>query len=44
MTRRAAAPPLDAKIADLRRTRRNITKKVADCRAGRCRLNPTGRC
>jgi DNA-binding transcriptional MerR regulator len=32
---------IDAKIADLRRTRRAITRTVAECRAGRCRFNPT---
>jgi DNA-binding transcriptional MerR regulator len=32
---------IDAKIADLRRTRRAITRTVADCRAGRCRFTPT---
>lgn len=35
---------IDAKIADLRRTRRNITQTLADCRAGRCRFNPIGHC
>jgi DNA-binding transcriptional MerR regulator len=35
---------IDAKIAELRRTRRNITRTLAECRAGRCRFNPTGHC
>jgi DNA-binding transcriptional MerR regulator len=29
---------IDARIADLRRTRRAITRTVAECRAGRCRF------
>jgi DNA-binding transcriptional MerR regulator len=29
---------IDAKIAELRRTRRTITTTIAGCRAGRCRL------
>jgi DNA-binding transcriptional MerR regulator len=31
---------IDAKIADLRRTRRAVTRTLAECRAGRCRFNP----
>jgi DNA-binding transcriptional MerR regulator len=29
---------IDARIAELRRTRRNLTKTLAECRAGRCRF------
>jgi DNA-binding transcriptional MerR regulator len=32
---------IDAKISDLRRTRRNLTRTLAECRAGRCRFNPS---
>jgi DNA-binding transcriptional MerR regulator len=32
---------IDAKIADLRRTRRNITTTISECRAGRCRFTAT---
>jgi DNA-binding transcriptional MerR regulator len=35
---------IDAKIADLRRTRRAITNTLTECRAGRCRFQPTARC
>jgi DNA-binding transcriptional MerR regulator len=35
---------IDAKIADLRRTRRSITETIAECRAGRCRFAPAGHC
>jgi DNA-binding transcriptional MerR regulator len=35
---------IDAKIADLRRTRHNLTTTIAECRAGRCRFTPAGRC
>lgn len=31
---------IDAKIAELRRTRRAITRTVAECRTGRCRFIP----
>jgi DNA-binding transcriptional MerR regulator len=36
----AVVDRLDAKIADLRRARRNAAKALADCAAGRCRLLP----
>jgi DNA-binding transcriptional MerR regulator len=32
---------IDAKISELRRTRRTITATIGECRAGRCRLAPT---
>ena len=32
---------IDAKIAELRGTRRAITTTVKECRAGRCRFTPT---
>jgi DNA-binding transcriptional MerR regulator len=35
---------IDAKVADLQHTRRNVTDTLAECRAGRCRFNPTGHC
>ncbi|MGH3647595.1 MAG: MerR family transcriptional regulator [Micromonosporaceae bacterium] len=31
---------IDAKIADLRRTRRTVTSTISECRAGRCRFTP----
>jgi DNA-binding transcriptional MerR regulator len=31
---------IDARIAELQRTRRGLTETVADCRAGRCRFRP----
>jgi DNA-binding transcriptional MerR regulator len=34
---------IDAKIAELRRTRRAITTTIKECRAGRCRFTPDGR-
>jgi DNA-binding transcriptional MerR regulator len=40
----AAIDRIDTKIADLKRTRRTITQTLTDCRAGRCRFNPTGHC
>jgi DNA-binding transcriptional MerR regulator len=40
----AVVDRIDAKIADLRRTRRAITDTLAECRAGRCRFQPTGHC
>jgi MerR family transcriptional regulator, copper efflux regulator len=35
---------IDARIADLRRTRRSITDTIAECRAGRCRFTSAGHC
>jgi DNA-binding transcriptional MerR regulator len=35
---------IDAKIANLRRTRRAITQTLAECRAGRCRFKAGGPC
>jgi DNA-binding transcriptional MerR regulator len=35
---------IDAKIADLQRTRRAITDTLTECRAGRCRFQPTAHC
>jgi DNA-binding transcriptional MerR regulator len=35
---------IDSRIADLRRTRRRIIDTLTECRAGRCRFQPTGRC
>ena len=40
----AVVDRIDAKIADLRRTRRSITTTITECRAGRCRFTPTGHC
>jgi DNA-binding transcriptional MerR regulator len=40
----AVVDRIDTKIAELRRTRRGITKTIAECRAGRCRFKPTGFC
>lgn len=40
----AVVDRIDAKIADLRRTRRNVTDTLAQCRGGRCRFTPTGHC
>ena len=40
----AVVDRIDAKIAELRRTRRAITSTIADCRAGRCRFQPSGHC
>lgn len=40
----AVVDRIDARIADLRRTRRTITQTLAECRAGRCRFSPTGHC
>jgi DNA-binding transcriptional MerR regulator len=31
---------IDAKIAELRRTRRTISTTMAECRSGRCRFTP----
>jgi DNA-binding transcriptional MerR regulator len=35
---------IDAKIAELRSTRRHVARTLAECRAGRCRFNSTGHC
>lgn len=40
----AVVDRIDARIAELRRTRRNITDTIAECRAGRCRFKPAGLC
>jgi DNA-binding transcriptional MerR regulator len=39
----AVVDRIDARIAELRRTRRAVTATMSDCRAGRCRLtsNPS---
>ncbi len=31
---------IDAKISELRRTRRTVTATISECRAGRCRFTP----
>ncbi len=36
----AVVDRIDARIAELRRTRRNTVKIMAECRAGRCRFAP----
>ena len=38
----AVVDRIDAKIAELRHTRRSITHTIAECRAGRCRFKPLG--
>jgi|SRR5688572_10893575 DNA-binding transcriptional MerR regulator len=38
----AVVDRIDARIAELRRTRRNIVTTIAECRAGRCRFAPAG--
>jgi DNA-binding transcriptional MerR regulator len=40
----AVVDRIDTKIAELQHTRDNITKTIAECRAGRCRFNTTGHC
>jgi DNA-binding transcriptional MerR regulator len=40
----AVVDRIDARIADLRRTRRAITDTLTECRAGRCRFQPTAHC
>jgi DNA-binding transcriptional MerR regulator len=35
---------IDARIADLRRTRRRLTDTLAECRAGQCRFQATTPC
>jgi len=37
----AVVDRIDAKIVELRRTRRTITTTIQECRAGRCRFTPT---
>ena len=37
----AVVDRIDAKIAELRRTRRLVTATIDECRDGRCRLTPT---
>jgi len=36
----AVVDRIDAKIAELRRTRRTVTTTIEECRAGRCRFTP----
>jgi DNA-binding transcriptional MerR regulator len=38
----AVVDRIDARIAELRRTRRKVVTTVAECRDGRCRLMPAG--
>jgi DNA-binding transcriptional MerR regulator len=38
----AALDRIDANIAELRRTRRDLRKVIEECRAGRCRFAPAG--
>ena len=40
----AVVDRIDAKIAELRDTRRSLVSTIADCRAGRCRFQPDGHC
>jgi DNA-binding transcriptional MerR regulator len=40
----AVVDRIDAKITELRRTRRSLVSTIADCRAGRCRFQPDGHC
>src|SRR2546423_14959298 len=40
----AVVDRIDAKIADLRHTRRAITDTLTECRAGRCRFQPATHC
>ncbi len=35
----AVVDRIDAKIAALRKTRRNVTRTIEECRAGRCRFS-----
>jgi DNA-binding transcriptional MerR regulator len=35
---------IDARIAELARTRSHLTDTIAECRAGRCRFKPAGFC
>ena len=37
----AVVDRIDAKIAELRRTRRDIATTIEECREGRCRFRPT---
>jgi DNA-binding transcriptional MerR regulator len=36
----AVVDRIDAKISELRRTRRTITATISECRSGRCRFTP----
>lgn len=36
----AVVDRIDAKISELRRTRRAVTETISECRAGRCRFAP----
>jgi DNA-binding transcriptional MerR regulator len=40
----AVVDRIDARIADLRGTRRTLVRTIADCRAGRCRFQTDGHC
>ena len=40
----AVVDRIDAKIAELRHTRRSVVDTIAECRAGRCRFKPAGYC
>jgi DNA-binding transcriptional MerR regulator len=40
----AVVDRIDARIAELRRTRRAVVDTIAECRAGRCRFKPAGYC
>ena len=40
----AVVDRIDAKIADLQRTRHTIIDTITECRAGRCRFQPTAHC
>jgi DNA-binding transcriptional MerR regulator len=40
----AVVDRIDAKIAELRRTRRTVTAAMRECRTGRCRFTPGSGC
>jgi DNA-binding transcriptional MerR regulator len=40
----AVVDRIDARIGELRGTRRILVRTIADCRAGRCRFQPDGHC
>jgi DNA-binding transcriptional MerR regulator len=40
----AVVERIDAKITELRSTRRTIRDTIDDCRSGNCRFSPTHRC
>jgi DNA-binding transcriptional MerR regulator len=40
----AVVDRIDAKIAELQRTRRTITDTLAECRTGRCRFQSSAHC